>query len=145
MFALISLFLCTRGVSCALERYCELFSLREWAPPTFTSSTAQGFLPGCCWPCWAAAAIRARGVQLRIKKLTITITGLIEPKVFRVIFRMNSVETVFTTVANKRNRFLVHVWCFAVIICLCLNHCISSHSLQHYEVSRAHAVSPVSR
>lgn len=70
-------------------------------PPTSTSSTAQGFLTGCHWPCWAAAATGARGVQLGIKKLTITITGLIEPTVFRVIFQVNSMEIIFTMLANK--------------------------------------------
>lgn len=133
------------GASAALERHCELFSLSQGALPTFTSSFARGFLTGCHWPCWAAAAIWARGVQLGIKTLTITITGLIELKVFRVIFQVNSMEIIFTTLANKINRFLMHVKCFAVRICLYVYHCFLFHCLQRYEVSRANAVFPSSR
>lgn len=63
-------YLCTsaHGVSSALGGLCELFSSRQWVLPPFTSSSAWGFLTGCHWPCWAAAAIWARGVQLGIKK-----------------------------------------------------------------------------
>lgn len=35
---------------------------------TLTSSTAGGFLTGCHWSCWAAAATGTRGFQLGIKK-----------------------------------------------------------------------------
>lgn len=33
--------------------------------------------------------------------MTITITGLIEPTVFRVIFQVNSMEIIFTMLVNK--------------------------------------------
>lgn len=91
---------CAHRASSALEAPCAVLT-QAAGPPTSTSSTAQGFLTGCHWPCWAAAATGARGVQLGIKKLTITITGLIEPTVFRVIFQVNSMEIIFTMLANK--------------------------------------------
>jgi hypothetical protein len=53
--------------------------------------------------------MRARGVQLGIKKEPIPITGLIELKVFRVMLQVNSGEIIFTALSKKRSKFLVPV------------------------------------
>lgn len=63
-------------------------------PPTFHLQPSWVSLLGVVGPHSAAPAIRARGVQLGIKKEPIIITGLIELKVFRVIFQANSGEMV---------------------------------------------------